>query len=123
MAHIAYDIVAQNFTNTIKKNDSFAIRCIEQYINIDILKDVPRIANWKAHIFNLALPYEKGNIEGGIFVYAWISYIWNIEICIWPTKTMTILATFHPKRKTTKVFNVIQYQIGINQFHLSHCDK
>ena len=30
---------------------------------------------------------------------------------------MTILATFHPERKTSKVFNVIQYQIGIKQFH------
>ena len=74
--------MAQTFSNAVMHNDSFAIRCIKQYIEIDIQQGLPRVVDWKAYIENLALPYEKGNIEDGIFTYDWIAYIWDIEICI-----------------------------------------
>ena len=116
-------VVAQTFSNAIMQNDSFAIKCIERYINIDILKNVPGVANWQAYIVNLALPYKKGYIEGGPFVYSWISYIWNIEICIWSAKTTSILAKFYPIRNASKVFNVIQYEIGMQRFHYEPLQK
>jgi len=105
------------------QNDSFAIECIQRYINIDILKNVPGVANWQAYIVNLALPYKKGYIEGSPFVYSWISYIWNIEICIWSAKTTSILAKFYPIRNASKVFNVIQYEIGMQRFHYEPLQK
>ena len=55
-------IMAQTFSNAIMHNDSFAIRCIKQYIEIDIQQGLPRVVDWKAYIENLALPYEEGNI-------------------------------------------------------------
>ena len=103
-------IVTQTFCNAVMKNDSFSIRCIEKYVKIEIQKNVSRVANWQGYIVHLALPYEKGNIEGTIFVFNWIAYIWNIEICIWSAETTTLLATFHSVEKTSKIFNVIQYQ-------------
>ena len=63
------------------------------------------------------MPYENENIEGDLFIYAWISYIWNIEICIWFAETTTLLATFHSVEKTSKIFNVIRYQTDIENFY------
>ena len=66
---------------------------------------------------HLALPYEKGNIEGSHFVFNWIAYIWNIEIRIWSAETTTLLATFHSVEKASKIFNVIRYQTDIGNFY------
>jgi hypothetical protein len=66
---------------------------------------------------HLALPYEKGNIEGSIFVYDSIAYIWDIEIFLWFAKTAIMLTKFHSIKKESNIFNVIWYQKNIGHFH------
>jgi hypothetical protein len=102
-------IMAQTFSNVVMHNDYFAIRCINQYIKIDIQQGLPRVIDWKTYIENLALPYEKGNIEGRLFTYDWIAYIWDIEIHIWFSETTTMLTIFHSIREASRIFNVIQF--------------
>jgi hypothetical protein len=115
--------MAQTFSNAIMHNDSFAIRCIEQYIKIDIQQGVPRVENWQAYIEHLALPYEKGNIEGGLFTYDWIAYIWDIEIHIWSVETTTMLTRFHSMRKNQKYLMLFNFKQTKGIFILSHCKK
>ena len=110
-------IMAQTFCNAVMQNDFLSTRCIEKYVKIEIQKNVSRVANWQGYIVHLALPYEKGNIEGSLFVFNWIAYIWNIEIRIWSAETTTILATFHLVEKASKIFNVIRYQTDIGNFY------
>jgi hypothetical protein len=111
-------IVTQTFTNAMMHNDACAIICIEQYIKIDMQNDVSRVANWQAYIVHLALPYEKGNIESVFFVYDWMAYIWDIEICIWSVKTTSFLTIFHTNKNPAKIFNVIQFQTNIGNFQV-----
>jgi hypothetical protein len=84
---------------------------------IDIQQGLPRVVDWQAYIENLALPYEKGNIEGGIFTYDWIAYIWDIEICIWSVETTTMLTRFHSMREASRIFNVIRFRTNKGHFH------
>jgi hypothetical protein len=71
--------VSQMFCNAIMQNDSFAIRCIHQYISDDIIKKVPKIENWQGYMIQLAFPYKEGYIEGGLFVYEWLARILKID--------------------------------------------
>ena len=40
-------ITSQTFCNAIMHNDSFAYRCIEQYMGKDVIWKVPKISSWK----------------------------------------------------------------------------
>ena len=53
-------------------NESFAYRCIEQYMGKDVICKVSNISSWKYYMIQLALPYKQGEIEGGISVYEWV---------------------------------------------------
>jgi hypothetical protein len=41
------------------------------------------IGNWEEYLVNMALPYEKGNLEGGIFFFQWLSIIFRVNIQVW----------------------------------------
>jgi len=66
-------------------NDSLEIRCIDQHIKFEIEKHQLRVSNWQTNVVDLVLPYEKWNIEGGIFVFDWFpifgvyTYKWSFE--------------------------------------------
>lgn len=89
-----WQIIAQNFCNAMMHNDSFALNHIEKYMNEDVIKQFPRIIDWKGHIIKLAMPYEKGKIYGGIFIYDWIYYILNATICIGFNASLSIVFEF-----------------------------
>ena len=74
------------------QNDSFAIECIQKYINHDVIKNVPKIENWKGYIIQLTLPYKEGNIEGALFVFYWLARTLNIEIHLWSSKIGKMIA-------------------------------
>ena len=57
-------ITLQTFCNEIMHNDSFAYRCIEQYMGKHVIWKVPNISSWKDYMIQLALPYKQGEIEG-----------------------------------------------------------
>lgn len=62
-------IIAQLFYNTMVYNDSFALNCIEKVMNEHAIKKFPGIIDWQVSIIQLAMPYEKGNIDDDPFVY------------------------------------------------------
>lgn len=73
-------IVSQTFCNAIMSNDPFSIGCKQKYISDDVIKNMPKITNWKGHMIQLSFPYKEGNIEGGLFVFWWLTRTLNIEI-------------------------------------------
>ena len=64
-------------------NDSLAYRFIVQYMGKDVIWKVPNISSWKDYMIQLALPYKQREIEGGIFVYEWLSRLLNMQVHIW----------------------------------------
>jgi hypothetical protein len=43
------------------------------------------IETWQEYLVNMALPYEKENVEGGRFCLQWISVIFRVNIQVWST--------------------------------------
>jgi hypothetical protein len=46
---------------------------------------MPTIGSWQEYLVNMALPYEKGNVEGGRFYLQWLSIIFRVNIQVWST--------------------------------------
>ena len=106
-------IVSQTFCNAIMQNDSFAIGCIQKYINHDVIKNVPKIANWQGYMIQLTLSYKEGNIEGGLFVLCWLARALNIEIHLWSSKTGKMTTSIPSFAQPSKVFDIVEIQRDI----------
>ena len=101
-------IVSQTFCNAIMQNDSFAIECIQKYINHVVIKNVPKIVNWQGYMIQLTLPYKEGNLEGGLFVFYWLARTLNIGIHLWSSKIGKMTALIPSFAKPSKVFDIVE---------------
>ena len=77
----------------------------------------PRIVDWHRYVITLAMPYEKGKIDGDIFLYDWIWYILNITIYIWFDDTFTRVDKFFAFEKDTTLFHVMQFGMNVGHLH------
>lgn len=111
-------IISQTFCNAIIYNDLFVLNCIEKYMNEHAIMQFPGIVDWQGYIVQLAMPYEKWKIDGGIFVYDWIQHILNINVCIWFVDTLATVAKFHGFEKDAMIFHVMQF--GTSVGHLCY---
>ena len=41
------------------------------------------IGSWQEYLVNMALPYEKENVEGGKLCLQWLSIIFRVNIQVW----------------------------------------
>jgi len=103
-------IIAQTFCNAIVQNDPFAIRCIKEHIDFHYIKESKTITTWKEYIARLALPYGKGNVHGGLFVFVWLSKILNLQILIWSPITISIVKEVCGSKEIVSTLNIIQLE-------------
>jgi len=56
-----------------------ALHCLEQYLIVYVIHYAMN-NNWQQYLINMAMPYEKGQVEGGPFCLQWISIIFKVNI-------------------------------------------
>ena len=95
------------------QNDSFAIECIQKYINHDVIKNMLKIENWQGYMIQLTLPYKEGNIEGGLFVFYWLARMLNIKIHLWSSKIGKMTTSVPSFTQPSKVLDIVEIQRDI----------
>jgi hypothetical protein len=75
----------QSFCNAIIGGSQQAFNCLHQHLLPYLIESMPTIGSWQQYLVNMAMPYEKGNIEGGTFCLQWISIIFRVNIQVWST--------------------------------------
>jgi hypothetical protein len=54
----------QSFCNAIIGGNQQDFRCLHEHLSPYLLQNMPAIGSWQEYLVNMALPYEKGNVEG-----------------------------------------------------------
>jgi hypothetical protein len=73
----------QSFCNAIIGGNQQAFNCLHQHLLPYLLESMSTIGSWQQYLVNMALPYEKGNVEGGRFCLQWLSIIFRVNIQVW----------------------------------------
>jgi hypothetical protein len=70
----------QSFFNAIIGGIQQAFNCLHQNLLPYLLESMSIIGSWQQYLVNMAMPYEKGNVEGETFYLQWISIIFRVNI-------------------------------------------
>jgi hypothetical protein len=73
----------QSFCNAIIGDNQHAFSFLHQHLSPYLLENMSTIGSWKEYLVNMALPYEKGNVEGARFCLQWLSIIFRVNIQVW----------------------------------------
>jgi hypothetical protein len=69
-----------SFCNAIIGGNQQAFRCLHQHLSPYLLENMLAIGIWQEYLVNMALPYEKGNVEGCRLCLQWMSIIFRVNI-------------------------------------------
>jgi len=94
--------IAQTFHNCYSQNDSRAIACVQNHLNVTLIQEQRCVNDWKSYIINLSMPYANGHIEGKYFEMQWLSEILDSNIHIWNAYTINISLQFHSSNTSSK---------------------
>ena len=83
--HSLWIYIVQSFCNAIIGNNQQDFRYFHEHLSPYLLENMPTIASWQEYLVNMALPYEKGNVEGCRFCLQWLSIIFRVNIHVWST--------------------------------------
>jgi hypothetical protein len=73
----------QSFSNAIIGGSQQDFSCLHQHLSPYLLENMSAIGSWQEYLVNMALPYEKGNVEGCRFYLKWLSIIFRVNIQVW----------------------------------------
>jgi hypothetical protein len=75
--------VVQSFCNAIIGGSQQAFRFLHQHLCPYLVENMSAVGSWQEYLVNMALPYEKGNMEGCTFCLQWLSMIFRVNIQVW----------------------------------------
>jgi hypothetical protein len=84
--------IVQSFCNAIIGGSQQDFTCLHQHLSPYLLENMLTIGSWKQYLVNMALPYEKRNVEGGRFCLQWFSIIFRVNFHVW---SALLDGTFH----------------------------
>jgi hypothetical protein len=73
----------QSFCNAIISDNQQTCSCLHQHLSPYLLENMSIIGSWQEYLVNMALPYEKGNVEGCRFCLQGLSIIFRVNIQVW----------------------------------------
>jgi hypothetical protein len=76
----------QSFCNAILGSSQQVFNCFHKHLSPYLLEYILAIASWQEYLVNMALPYEKGNVEGCRFCLQSLSIIFRVNIQVWSTQ-------------------------------------
>jgi hypothetical protein len=83
--HSIHLYTVQSFCNAIIGGSQQAFNCLHQHLLPYLIESMSIIGSWQQYLVNMAMPYEKGNVEGYTFCLQWISIIFRVNIHVWST--------------------------------------
>ena len=83
--------IFQYFCNALMARSNDALNCIEKHLTNETIQSQTMVAGWQQYLINMAMPYEKGGVEGTSFFFQWTSIIFNVNIQIWSFTSKTIV--------------------------------
>jgi hypothetical protein len=83
--HLMQLYTVESFCNAIIGGNQQAFRCLHHNLSPYLLENMSAIGSWQEYLVNMALPYEKGNVEGCRFYLQWFSIIFKVNIHVWST--------------------------------------
>jgi hypothetical protein len=83
--HSLHLYTVQSFCNAIIGGSQHGFNYLHQHLLPYLIESMTTIGCWQQYLVNMAMPYEKGNIEGGTFCLQWISIIFRVNIQVWST--------------------------------------
>lgn len=94
--------VVQYFCNALMGRDENALHFLEKHLTSETIQSQTMVAGWQQYLINMAMPYEKGAIQGTSFCFQWTSIIFNVNIQIWSFTNKTIVNYTHRKQIATE---------------------
>ena len=73
----------QSFFISIIGGSQQVIKFFHQHLLPYLLESMSIIRSWQQYLVNMAMPYEKGNVEGSRFCLQWIYIIFRVNIQVW----------------------------------------
>jgi hypothetical protein len=73
----------QSFCNAIIGDNQQDFRCLHQHLCPYLVENMLAVGSWHEYLVNMALPYEKGNMESCRFYLQWLSMIFRVNIQVW----------------------------------------
>jgi hypothetical protein len=65
----------------------------------------------------MAMPYEKGKVEGGPFCLQWISIIFKVNIQVWSCFTNSIVNFYFSSSNSDITFDVMSFETNASHIH------
>jgi len=90
---------------------------LEQHLTNDFIKSQPMIANWKAYLVNMAMPYEKGKLEGDLFCLHWLSFIFKENIQVWSFVAKSTIASFSSHVACHETYTILALETNTSHIH------
>ena len=72
-----------SFCNAIIGGNQQAFRCLHQHLCPYLVENMSAVGSWQEYLVNMALPYEKGCMEGCRLCFPWFSVIFRVNIQVW----------------------------------------
>ena len=93
-----------------------ALHCLDHYLIVDVIQ-YTRNRNWQQYLINMAIPYEKGQIEGGPFCLQWISIIFKVNIQLLSSVTSNFVNYSSINSRCSLIVNIMSFKIDTLHIH------
>jgi len=107
----------QSFCNAIIGDNQQAFRCLHQHLFPYLLENMPAIGSWQEYLVNMALPYEKGNVEGCRFYLQWLSIIFRVNIHVWSALPDGTIHSWSIDSNYDRTINILSLKIDTTHIH------
>ena len=65
----------------------------------------------------MAMPYEKGGVEGKPFFLQWAAILFEVNIQEWSSVTRSIVNYYQCNNFSSQTYNIVSFEIGAFQNH------
>ena len=93
-----------------------ALHCLEQYLVVDVIHYAMN-NNWQQYLINMAMTYEKGQVEGGPFCLQWISVIFKVNIQVWSFVANNFVSYSSAYLRCNHIFNIMSFRTDTLHIH------
>jgi hypothetical protein len=107
----------QSFCNAIIGGNQQAFSLLHQHLSPYLLENMSTIGSWKEYLVNMALPYEKGNVEGGRFYFQWLSIIFGVNIQFWSALLDGTIHSWSIDSNYDQTIDIISLKIDTTHIH------
>ena len=108
--------IVKSFCNALMHKNKEALHCLEQYLIVDVIHYTMN-NNWQQYLINMAMPYEKGQVEGGPFCLQWISVIFKVNIQLWSFVANNFVSYSSAHSRCNRLVNIMSFKTDTLHIH------